>query len=461
MSSSRRSLARLTSSLPLSGRRTVACSSVQIPPLSLSSPRAAPSSHTTPRRAVHRSSFSSRAFQHQDHKPIAAQTSPDSSDFKGPLHGITVVSLEQAIAAPLCSRHLADLGARVIKVERPGVGDFARAYDTRAAGLCSHFTWVNRSKESLALDLKDPKDLAVLKKLCEKVDVLVQNLAPGASERLGLGYEELRKKNEGIVVADISGYGSYGPYVKKKAYDLLIQAEAGFLTVTGTDDGTPVKAGNSIADISAGMYAFSNILAALYKRRDTGKGCRLDVSMLETMGEWMLFPMYYAYEGQKPPKAAGAEHASIYPYGPFNTGGQGVVMLGIQNEREWKNLCEQVLERPDLLHEERFAGSTPRSENRDALRPIIEEVFAKMSADQVVERLEEAQIANAKVNDMDGLWDHPQLKARDRFTTVDSPVGSIRTLKPPAQPLDWPVRMDPIPKVGEHNEKILAELGFG
>lgn len=387
--------------------------------------------------------------------------SPSPPRAAAPLHGITVVSLEQAIAAPLCSRHLADLGARVIKVERPEVGDFARAYDTRANGLCSHFTWVNRSKESLALDLKDPKDIGILKKLLERVDVLLQNLAPGATERLGLGYEELRKKNEGLIVADISGYGSYGPYVTKKAYDLLIQAESGFLSVTGTADGTPVKAAVSIADISAGIYAFCNILAALYRRRDNGgKGCRLDVSMLECMAEWMSFPMYYAYNGQKPPKMAAAEHASIYPYGPFKTGGKGLVMLGIQNEREWVRFCEEVLQKPELTKDERFAGSTPRSENRDILRKIIEDVFAAFNADEVISRLDRAQIANSKVNDMDGLWAHPQLAARNRFTQFDSPVGPLKALRPPAQPDDWPVRMDPIPTVGEHNERILRELGI-
>src|ERR1700761_2611309 len=263
-----------------------------------------------------------------------------------PLDGIKVITLEHAIAAPFCTRQLADLGARVIKIERPGVGDFARGYDERVHGLSSHFVWTNRSKESLALDLKQPAAAKILDALVADADVLVQNLAPGAADRLGLGFEALKDKHPGLIVCDISGYGSYGPYKDKKAYDLLIQSEAGFLSITGSP-GLPAKSGISIADIAAGTTAFNNILAAVIQRNKTGKGCRLDVSMLESLGEWMSFPMYYAYEGATPPALAGAEHAAIYPYGPFDTGENGTVMLGMQNEREWGIFCTEILEKPD------------------------------------------------------------------------------------------------------------------
>jgi itaconate CoA-transferase len=374
-----------------------------------------------------------------------------------PLEGVTVVSLEQAIAAPFCTRQLADLGARVIKVERPGKGDFARDYDQRVNGLSSHFVWVNRSKESLALDLKNAEDLAVLKQLLGRVDVLVQNLAPGATDRLGLSYEALREINPKLIVCDISGYGSNGPYRNKKAYDLLIQSEAGFLSVTGTKD-QPAKAANSIADIAAGMYAYTNIMAALIQRGKTGRGCRLDVSMLESMIEWMGFPLYYSYNGAPPPARSGASHASIYPYGPFETGDGRSVMLGIQNEREWSLFCEKVLEKPELTTDPRFSGTAQRSLNRDTLKDIIVEVFSAFSAEEAVSRLDVAGIANASVNDMQGVWNHPQLRARDRWTEVETPVGPIKTLLPPGMPSAFNPRIDPIPRVGEHNESILAEL---
>jgi itaconate CoA-transferase len=374
-----------------------------------------------------------------------------------PLEGVTVVSLEQAIAAPFCTRQLADLGARVIKVERPGKGDFARDYDQRVNGLCSHFVWVNRSKESLALDLKNAEDLAVLKQLLGRVDVLVQNLAPGATDRLGLSYDALSEVHPRLIVCDISGYGSNGPYRNKKAYDLLIQSEAGFLSITGTKD-QPAKAGNSIADIAAGMYAYSNIMAALLQRDKTGHGCRLDVSMLESLVEWMGFPLYYSYNDAPPPARAGASHASIYPYGPFETGDGRSVMLGIQNEREWANFCEKVLEKPELTTDSRFSSTAQRSLNRDALKDIIVRVFSAFTADDVVSRLDAAGIANARVNDMRGVWNHPQLQARGRWTEVDTPVGPVKTLRPPGMPVEFNPRVGPIPRVGEHNESILAEL---
>jgi itaconate CoA-transferase len=375
-----------------------------------------------------------------------------------PLDGITVVSLEHAIAAPFCTRQLADLGARVIKVERPGVGDFARAYDSRTKGLASHFVWVNRSKESLTLDLKQPEALQVLQDLLARADVLVQNLAPGAADRMGLGYEKLRALNPRLVACDIFGYGNDGPYRDKKAYDLLIQSEGGFLSVTGTPD-EPSKAGISIADIAAGMYAYSSVLAALLQRQQTGEGSHVDVSMLEALGEWMGFPMYYAYEGAPPPPRSGASHATIYPYGPFEAGDGKTVMLGLQNEREWKVFCDKVLLQPALASDPRFATNSERSAHREALKAIVLQAFAQLDAEQVIARLEEAQIANAHVNTVADLWQHPQLQARGRIGQVASPAGTLSALLPPGVHSGFDYRMDPIPAVGEHTDAILRELG--
>jgi len=380
-----------------------------------------------------------------------------------PLDGITVISLEHAIAAPFCTRQLADLGARVIKVERPGVGDFARAYDQRVDGLASHFVWVNRSKESLTLDLKQPAAIAVLKQLLETADVLVQNLAPGAAARMGLGYDALSKVNPALIVCDISGYGDDGPYRDKKAYDLLIQSEAGFLSVTGTPD-EACKAGNSVADIAAGMYAYTSILAALLqrdKRGGTGRGAHIDVSMLESLAEWMGYPMYYAYQGAPPPPRSAASHATIYPYGPFAAGDGGTVMLGLQNEREWTVFCKTVLAQPELATDPRFDSNARRNDNRDALKAIILATFAGMSAAQVVARLDEAQIANARMNSMAELWAHPQLQARDRWRQVGTPAGDIPALLPPGRVSSFDYRMDPVPAVGQHSDAILRELGQG
>lgn len=374
----------------------------------------------------------------------------------GALDGITVVTLEHAIAAPFCTRQLADHGARVVKIERPGVGDFARAYDARVAGLASHFVWTNRSKESLTLDLKHAQAPQVLARLLDRADVLVQNLAPGAAARLGLSYEALAPRHPGLIVCDISGYGSDGPYRDKKAYDLLIQSESGFLSVTGTP-GEMAKAGCSIADIAAGMYAYSNILAALIERGRTGRGKRIDVSMLESMVEWMGFPMYYAFDGAAPPPRAGAAHATIYPYGPFPTGDGKTVMLGLQNEREWQVFCAKVLGRPDLANDDRFSANPLRVEHRDALRAIIVERFATLDAAQLVALLEDAQIANAQVNGMAEVWAHPQLKARGRWTDVATPAGAVPALLPPGM---TEARMAPIPALGEHSEAVLAELGY-
>jgi crotonobetainyl-CoA:carnitine CoA-transferase CaiB-like acyl-CoA transferase len=375
-----------------------------------------------------------------------------------PLDGITVVSLEHAIAAPFCTRQLADLGARVIKVERPGSGDFARAYDTRTQGLASHFVWVNRSKESLALDLKQPAALQVLRDLIARADVLVQNLAPGAAERMGLGHATLRAAHPRLVVCDISGYGNDGPYRDRKAYDLLIQGEAGFLSVTGTPE-APCKAGISIADIAAGMYAYSSVLAALLQRQRTGEGSHVDVSMLEALGEWMGFPMYYAYGGAEPPPRNGAAHATIYPYGPFAAGDGKTVMLGLQNEREWVAFCDKVLQQPALAQDPRFDSNSRRNANRQALQEIILGVFSRLDAEQVIARLDEAQIANAHVNSVSELWQHPQLQARGRVAQVDSPAGPLAALLPPGVQSAFDYRMDAIPAVGQHTEAILRELG--
>jgi crotonobetainyl-CoA:carnitine CoA-transferase CaiB-like acyl-CoA transferase len=376
-----------------------------------------------------------------------------------PLDGITVVSLEHAIAAPFCTRQLADLGARVIKVERPGTGDFARSYDKQVKGQSSHFVWVNRSKESLSLDLKQPSALAALKNLLKTADVLVQNLAPGATARMGLTPELLQKENPQLILCDISGYGNNGSYRDKKAYDLLIQSEAGFLSVTGTPE-SPSKSGNSIADIAAGMYAYSNILAALLQRGKTGKGSVIDVSMLEALGEWMSFPMYYAFEGAEPPPRNGASHATIYPYGPFQAGDGGTVMLGLQNEREWVQFCEFVLENPALALDERFDKNFKRNEKRVELLVIIDQCFSQLTTEQVIAKLEKAQIANARLNDMKGLWNHQQLKDRDRWVVVDTPAGSIPALLPPGLNNSYDYRMDLIPSVGEHTDTILKELGL-
>ena len=377
-----------------------------------------------------------------------------------PLTGITVVTLEHAIAAPFATRQLADLGARVIKVERPGVGDFARGYDERVRGLASHFVWTNRNKESLTLDVKHPEAQAILHRLVlEYADIVVQNLAPGAATRLGLSYDALSPKKPELIVCDISGYGADGPYRDKKAYDLLIQSEAGFLSVTGTED-EPSKAGPSIADIAAGMYAYSSILAALLRRERTGRGQHLDISMLESLVEWMNYPLYYAFEGAAPPSRTGASHATIYPYGPFPAGDGKTVMLGLQNEREWTVFCKTALQWPELANDPRFSTNSKRSAARKELRAIIVNAFARLTAEKVVERLEEAQIANAQVNDMHAVWEHPQLKARNRWREVSTPAGQVPALLPPGSWEEGDPRMDAVPALGEHTSSILAELGY-
>jgi itaconate CoA-transferase len=376
-----------------------------------------------------------------------------------PLDGIKVITLEHAIAAPFCTRQLADLGARVIKIERPGTGDFARGYDERVEGLASHFVWTNRSKESLSLDVKQPEAAKILDTLVADADVLVQNLAPGAADRLGLGYETLSKMYPKLIVCDISGYGADGPYRDKKAYDLLIQSESGFLSITGSP-GEPAKAGCSIADIAAGMYAYSNILSALILRGRTGKGCRIDVSMLESMVEWMGYPLYYAIGDQSAPALSGASHATIYPYGPFLAGDGKTVMLGLQNEREWKVFCERVLEQPSLAADPRFDANSKRSASRDVLRELIVATFSKLTAAEVLKRLDAAGIANAQMNTLADVWVHPQLESRDRWREVGTSAGLIPALLPPGTPNGFMPRMDPVPALGEHTDAILRELGY-
>ncbi len=381
------------------------------------------------------------------------------SDNSPPLDGVTVVSIEQAIAAPLCTRQLAELGARVIKIERPDGGDFARHYDDRAKGLSSHFVWANRSKESLTLNLKQPGAMQVMERLLARADVLVQNLAPSAAARLGLGFEQLASRFKPLIVCNISGYGDNGPYADKKAYDLLVQAEAGFLSVTGLPDSL-VKSGISIADIAAGTQAHAAILAALIQRGKTAEGSRIDISMLEAMVEWMGFPLYYAHQGAQPPARSGADHASIYPYGVFSTADDEVIMLGLQNEREWQQFCKQALGNTELEKDARFENNQLRSENRDALRQIIQQQFSNQTANEIIQLLDNAKIAYARVNDMAGVWNHPQLRDLHRFVDIDTPAGKIEGLQPPGRNSGYSPKLGPVPALGEHSESILAELNF-
>ena len=376
-----------------------------------------------------------------------------------PLEGITVVALEQAVAPPFAPRQLADLGARVVKIERPGTGDFARHYDETVGGMASHFVWLNRSKESLTLDLKKEGAGEVLGRLISSADVFVQNLAPGAAERLGLGAAQLREERPGLVYCGISGYGEGGPYARKKAYDLLVQCEAGLVSITGTPE-TPSKVGISVADIAAGMYAYSGILSALFRRERTGEGATIEVSMLEALGEWMGFPAYFAGYGGEEPKRSGASHAAIAPYGPFACADEEVVFLGIQNEREWREFCAGVLGREETAEDERFSTNTRRVENREALHAEIDDVFSGLTSDEVIERLEAAGVANARMRSVRQFLDHPQLEARDRWRGFGSPAGPLRGLLPPATLEGVEPVMAPIPAVGQHTEDILRGLGY-
>ncbi len=376
-----------------------------------------------------------------------------------PLEGITVVSLEQAIAAPFATRQLADLGARVIKVERPRTGDFARHYDETVRGMCSHFVWTNRSKESLTLDLKHDEAKRIMNLLLDGADIFVQNLAPGAAERLGLGAKSLSAHYHRLIVCDISGYGSSGPYRDKKAYDLLAQCETGLVSVTGTPE-TPCKVGISVADIAAGMYAYTGILTALYQREKTGQGAAFEVSLFDALGEWMSYPAYFTAYGGAQPARTGASHASIGPYGPFPTGDGKEVNLAVQNDHEWAAFCEMVLDRPDLIADPRFDTNSKRVAERHDLYEIIREEFGGWTAGEIVERLDRAAIANARMNSVEEFCEHPQLDARDRWREVGSPVGPIRMLLPPVAISGAEPRMDPVPGLGEHTEQILRSLGY-
>ena len=384
---------------------------------------------------------------------------PTLTDRMPPLAGLLVVSLEQAIAAPFLTRQLADLGARVIKVERPDGGDFARAYDQRARGMSSHFVWVNRGKESITLDLKQAKDVAVVKALALRADIFVQNLAPGATERMGLGAAALMAANPRLIVCDISGYGNSGPYQNRKAYDLMIQAESGFLSVTGTAD-EPAKAGSSIADIAAATTGYSSVLAALLQRAKTGKGSHIDVSMLEALTEWMSYPLYYSMDGAKPPERTGAAHATIYPYGPFKVADGSTVMLGIQNEREWAAFCAVVMGDAALAQDVRFASNALRHQHRSALGDIILRHFTKLTGSAAIELLERANIANAKVNTLHEVRQHPQLAARQRWQNVDSPAGPLPSLKPAGANSTFDHACGAIPAMGEHTAAVLKEFGL-
>ena len=382
-----------------------------------------------------------------------------SPDRALPLAGLTVVALEQAVAAPFATRQLADLGARVIKIERPGPGDFARSYDTTVRGQSSYFVWLNRGKESIELDVKSADGMAVLAALLGRADVLVQNLAPGAAERLGLGAAELRARHSRLIICSITGYGSDGPYRHKKAYDLLVQCEAGLLSVTGTPE-EPAKAGISVADIAAGMYAYSGVLTALFDRERTGQGSSIEVAMLDALGEWMTQPVYYSVYGGQPARRTGARHASISPYGPYSAAGGEQLFLGLQNDREWVILCEKVLRRPDLVTDSRFRTNPRRVAHDAELTGILEDAFRAIPADELGAALDEAGIANARLRSPEEFAAHPQLAARDRWREVGTPGGPVRALLPPVGMDGREAAMGDVPAVGQHTAAIRAELGF-
>jgi itaconate CoA-transferase len=375
------------------------------------------------------------------------------------LDDVTVVSVEQAVAGPFATRQLADLGARVIKIERPGSGDFARHYDETVRGMSSHFVWLNRSKESISLDLKTEDGRRILEKLIDRADVFLSNLGPGALDRLGLGAGSLRDRYPHLITCEISGYGSSGPYRDKKAYDLLIQAESGLVSITGAD-AAPARVGISVADIAAGMYAYSGILQALLKRQKTGEGSTVDVTLLEALGEWMGYPAYYTGYGGVELRRAGTHHATIAPYGDVKTADGGLVYVAVQNDREWRRFCEGVLARPKLAEDSRFGTNAARVENRGELFEIVDAAFFGMTTAEALERLIEADIAHAQVNTVLDFVRHPQLSARDRWREVDSPVGKLSTLLPPANVEGLDPVLKAVPDVGEHTGKVLAELGY-
>ena len=375
-----------------------------------------------------------------------------------PLTGVRVVALEQAVAAPFCSRQMADLGADVIKVERPDGGDFSRGYDQDVHGLSAYFAWLNRGKRSIALDLKQPRDHQVFAALLTRADVFIHNLTPGAVERFGFGYEPLHESHPRLIWCGISGYGPDGPYREKKAYDLLVQAESGVVSVTGSPD-APAKVGASIADIAAGLYAYSSILAALLNRQRTGTGERIDISMLECLTEWMMPALYVWHGTGRIPVRAGVRHNMIVPYGAYACSG-GSVNFAIQNQREWRRFCDQVLNMPEVADDPRFAANEDRLRNRDELESLIEKRFSALTQTEVLARLDRAGIANGAVNDVAAVAAHPQLAARNRWIKVESPVGSIPALLPPHNLLHAPPRMGAVPALGQHTQEILAELGL-
>ncbi|MDQ4115547.1 MAG: CoA transferase [Actinomycetota bacterium] len=383
-------------------------------------------------------------------------TEPRPTRPPGPLAGTVVVAVEQAVAAPFATRQLADLGARVIKIERPGQGDFARGYDAAVNGQSSHFVWLNRGKESVTLDLKSGGGRDTLERLVARADVVVQNLAPSAAGRLGITAAQLVERWPRLVACDVSGYGAGGPYSERKAYDLLIQCEAGFVSVTGTPE-HPAKAGIAVADIAAGMYAYSGVLAALHQRARTGEGQVLEVSMLEALGEWMGFPYLYGHYGGSDPVRAGASHATIAPYGPVGTATGEVLTLAIQNEREWERFCADVLQRPELTTDERFAGNAARNAHRDELAEIVDAVFAELPADEARRRLDAAGVANAQQRTMAEFAEHPQLAARDRWRDTQTPGGPVRMPVPPVTS-GWAEPGGAVPDAGEHTEEILRWL---
>lgn len=375
-----------------------------------------------------------------------------------PLDGVTVVSIEQAIAAPLASRYLGHLGARVIKIERNGTGDFARSYDRTVHGQSSHFVWANANKESLELDLKSPFGADTVRRLIRRADVFLHNLAPGAIERLGLDAPTLHEENPRLIVARISGYGATGPYRSRKAYDLLLQSETGMLSVTGTP-ASPSKAGIPVADIAAGMYAYSGILGALYEREKTGTGQFIDISLLDSLTEWMGFPRYFALYGGAQPSRSGAHHAAIAPYGPHRVQGGEQVFLAIQNNREWERFCAEIIGDENLSRDPRFADNSERVANRDDLQGIIEEALRARSADEVVTGLERAGIASGRMRDVAEAAEHPQLVARDRIRRLRTPAGDVDAARPPMLNDQRETRMGPVPALGEHTDEILAWLG--
>jgi crotonobetainyl-CoA:carnitine CoA-transferase CaiB-like acyl-CoA transferase len=378
----------------------------------------------------------------------------------GPLDGIVVIACEQAVSAPFATRHLADLGARVIKIERPGTGDFARGYDTSVNGLSSHFVWLNRNKESVALDLKTENARRAMDLLLARADVFIQNLAPGAADRLGLGAASLRRRFPRLVTCSISGYGSSGPYARSKSYDLLIQAEAGLMSLTGEED-APAKAGFPAADVSAGMYAFSSIMTALFARERTGEGTDLEVSMFDSLTEWLGFSLHYTrYDGEPPLRRTGTSHSAITPYGRYLAGDGTEFVIAVQNDREWARLCEQVLGQPELVNDPRLSTTARRSAHRDLVEPLVAEGLRRYSGADLEERLTRASLPYARMRDIAEVVEHPQMTSRERWTTVATSAGPVATLRPPVTAPDWPERTDPVPAVGEHTERVLEWIGL-